>query len=72
MGIVTEKLLHQESKLNEKVPTPLEESRKSLISQSKGYKKPKPLILLVTIVKSQAIARKIVESFKQLKRNRPV
>jgi len=40
--VVTERLLHQESKLKEKVPTPLEESRKALTSQGKGYKKPKP------------------------------
>ena len=39
--VVTERLLHQESKLKEKVPTPSEESRKALISQNKGYKKPK-------------------------------
>ena len=39
--LVTERLLHQESKLKEKVTMPLEDSRKALTAgQNKGFKKP--------------------------------
>ena len=39
--LVIERLLHQESKIKEKVTTPLEDGRKALIAgQNKGLRKP--------------------------------